>query len=75
MNTLRNIIMNPIVMITVFDDGNDEFKSFPNEWKITKKMFNGGKVELTNIHDNTIKLKSISAWKTRVKNCSENMPN
>ncbi len=74
MNTLRNIIMNPIVMITVFDDGNDEFKSFINEWKITKKMFNGGKVELTNVHDNTIKLKSISAWKTRKIDGSQNLP-
>ena len=39
--------MNKTVEIIVFDDGNDEFKSFINEWKITKKMFNGGKVELT----------------------------
>ena len=67
--------MNKTGEIIVFDDGNDEFKSFPNEWKITKKMFNGGKVELTNIHDNTIKIKSISAWKTRVKDCSQDMPN
>ena len=37
-------------------------------WKINKineKMFNGGKVELTNIVNQNIKIRSISAWKTR----------
>ena len=57
--------MNKIVEIIVFDDGNDEFKDYVNQWKITKEMFNGGKVELTNMENNKIKINSISAWKTR----------
>ena len=57
--------MNKIVEIIVFDDGNDEFKGYENKWKITKEMFNGGKVELTNMENNKIKINSISAWKTR----------
>ena len=57
--------MNKIVEIIVFDDGNDEFKEYENKWKITKEMFNGGKVELTNMENNKIKINSISAWKTR----------
>ena len=57
--------MNKIVEIIVFDDGNDEFKDCVNQWKITKEMFNGGKVELTNMENKKIKINSISAWKTR----------
>ena len=57
--------MNKIVEIIVFDDGNDEFKGYENRWKITKEMFNGGKVELTNVENKKIKINSISAWKTR----------
>jgi len=57
--------MNKIVEIIVFDDGNDEFKDCVNQWKITKEMFNGGKVELTNMKNKKIKINSISAWKTR----------
>ena len=57
--------MNKIVEIIVFDDGNDEFKEYENKWKITKEMFNGGKVELTNMENKKIKINSISAWKTR----------
>ena len=57
--------MNKIVEIIVFDDGNDEFKEYENIWKITKEMFNGGKVELTNVVNQNIKIRSISAWKTR----------
>ena len=30
-----------------------------------KKMFNGSKVELTNVHNKKIKISSISSWKTR----------
>jgi hypothetical protein len=57
--------MSKIVEIIVFDDGNDEFKGYENRWTITKKMFNGGKVELTNVADQNIKIRSISSWKTR----------
>ena len=57
--------MSKIVEIIVFDDGNDEFKGYENRWAITKKMFNGGKVELTNVANQNIKIRSISSWKTR----------
>ncbi len=57
--------MSKIVEIIVFDDGNDEFKGYENRWAITKKMFNGGKVELKNVANKNIKIRSISAWKTR----------
>lgn len=66
--------MNKIVEIIVFDDGNDEFKEYENIWKITKEMFNGGKVELTNMENNRIKINSISAWKTRERNCIQHLP-
>ena len=66
--------MNKIVEIIVFDDGNDEFKGYENIWKITKEMFNGGKVELTNMENRKIKIKSISAWKTREKNYMQHLP-
>ncbi len=66
--------MNKIVEIIVFDDGNDEFKEYENIWKITKEMFNGGKVELTNMENNKIKINSISAWKTREKNYVQHLP-
>ena len=57
--------MSEIVTITVFDDGRGDFKKYINEWIITKKMFNGSKVELTNVHNKKIKISSISSWKTR----------
>ena len=66
--------MNKIVEIIVFDDGNDEFKEYENIWKITKEMFNGGKVELTNMENRKIKINSISAWKTRERNCIQHLP-
>ena len=57
--------MSEIVTIIVFDDGRGDFKKHINEWIITKKMFNGSKVELINVIDNEIKIKSISTWKTQ----------
>jgi hypothetical protein len=57
--------MSEIVIITVFDDGRGDFKKYINEWIITKKMFNGSKVELTNVHNKEIKISSISSWKTQ----------
>ena len=57
--------MSEIVTIIVFDDGREDFKKHINEWIITKKMFNGSKVELTNVHNTNIKLNSISSWKIR----------
>ena len=59
------IIMSRIVTIHTFDDGRGDFKKYINEWIITKKMFNGSKVELTNVHNKEIKISSISSWKTR----------
>jgi len=57
--------MSKPVKIIVFDDGNGDFKIYPNEWNITKTMFQGGKLELTNVHIKEIKIRSISKWKTR----------
>ena len=57
--------MSGIVTIIVFDDGRGDFKKHINEWIITKKMFNGSKVELTNVHNKEIKISSISSWKTQ----------
>ena len=57
--------MSEIVTIIVFDDGRGDFKKHINEWIITKKMFNGSKVELTNVHNKEIKISSISSWKTQ----------
>jgi|APSaa5957512493_1039668.scaffolds.fasta_scaffold105595_1 hypothetical protein len=57
--------MSRIVTIHTFDDGREDFKKHINEWIITKKMFNGSKVELTNVHNKKIKISSISSWKTR----------
>ena len=56
--------MSEIVTIHTFDDGRGNFKKYINEWIITKKMFNGSKVELTNVHNKEIKISSISSWKT-----------
>jgi len=52
--------MSEIVTIHTFDDGRGDFKKHINEWIITKKMFNGSKVELTNVHNKEIKISSIS---------------
>ena len=60
--------MKTIVKIDIFDDGNDKYKSFPNKWKITKRMFYGEKLELINVYNHEIKINSISTWKTRVIN-------
>ena len=57
--------MSGIVTIHTFDDGRGDFKKYINKWIITKKMFNGSKVELTNVHNKEIKISSISSWKTR----------
>lgn len=61
--------MSQFVTITVFDDGNTQYKYLcdlgMNKWKITNKMFNGSKVELINMSDKKVKIRSISAWKTQ----------
>ena len=47
--------------IRVFDDGNDEFKSYENVW--IQYDFYLGKISLQNVKQPEIKIKSISAWK------------
>ena len=58
--------INQIVKINVFDDGRREFEKYINQWKVTKTMFKGGKIELININDETVKINSISSWKVKV---------
>jgi hypothetical protein len=58
--------INDIVIIHTFDDGNQRFRNFPNEWKVTDVMYNGGKLELVNNSDNEVEIYSISAWKVRL---------
>jgi len=55
-----------LIMIHTFDDGNQRYKMYCNEWKITNIMYNGGKLELLNVKDNDVKIYSISSWKTRL---------
>ena len=43
--------INQIVKINTFDDGRQEYLKFKNEWRITKTMFNGPKLELINVKD------------------------
>jgi len=58
--------MSEIVAIHTFDDGRKDFKKYINRWIITKKMFHGSKVELTNVHNKEIKISSISSWKIQL---------
>ena len=58
--------INDIIIIHTFDDGNQRFRNFPNEWKVTKVMYNGGKLELVNNIDNEVQIYSISTWKVRL---------
>jgi hypothetical protein len=58
--------INDIVMIHTFDDGNQRFRNYPNEWKVTDVRYNGGKLELVNNSDNEVLIYSISAWKVRL---------
>jgi len=51
-----------IVSINTFDDGNDEYNYYTNRWYIFGKW--RGKVALVNAENKTIKINSISEWKT-----------
>ena len=47
--------------INVFDDGNEQYKEYKNEWQIYGYWQE--KVALSNIHNQDIKIGSISKWK------------
>jgi hypothetical protein len=64
-------VINQIVKINTFDDGRREYLKFKNEWRITKTMFNGGKLELINLKDKNIKINSISSWKVEIMEMPE----
>ena len=69
--------INDIIIIHTFDDGNQRFINFPNEWKVTKVMYNGGKLELVNNIDNEVQIYSISTWKVRlnIEECDNKVMN
>jgi hypothetical protein len=50
-----------VYTITVYDDGNQEFKQYANEWLINGQW--RGKCALINVKDPTITINSISKWK------------
>jgi hypothetical protein len=62
--------LNDLVEITHFDDGNQQYISLPNIWKITGFKFNKSKSIIINLQRPEIK-RSISSWKIRVINYSE----
>jgi hypothetical protein len=49
------------VIITTFDDGNEQYKYYTNTWHIIGRW--RGKVALVNSENNDVKLSSISEWK------------
>jgi len=51
-----------IVSINTFDDGNEKYKYYTNRWHVFGKW--RGKVALVNAENQTIKIHSISDWKT-----------
>ncbi len=61
-----------IVKIHTFDDGRQRFQCYTNKWRITDTMFNGGKLELTNVYQPEIKINSISSWKVTVEKIEKN---
>jgi hypothetical protein len=63
---LKTPKINQIVKINTFDDGRQEYSQYKNEWRITKTMFNGGKIELINVEDKNVKINSISSWKVGI---------
>lgn len=55
------------VEIIVFDDGNEDYKYYTNKWHLFGKW--RGKVALINADNHTIKINSISEWKTILCEC------
>ena len=62
--------LNDLVEITHFDDGNQQYTSLPNIWKIVGFKFNKSKSIILNLQSPEIK-RSISSWKIRVINYPE----
>ena len=54
--------INEMVTIIKFDDGNESYKYYTNRWYIVGKW--RGKIAIVNVTNNTMKIHSISAWKT-----------
>lgn len=52
-----------IVEITVFDDGNQVYKTNANRWIIVDFKFNKGKSIIKHISNEKLKSFSISSWK------------
>lgn len=51
-----------IYYIRTFDDGNSCYRQYNNEWTRTHSNHRG-KISLRNVHDSTVCIASISAWK------------
>ena len=51
-----------VLMINVFDDGNERFEQYENEWILFGTWM--GKIAIYNKNQPSIILRSISKWKT-----------
>jgi len=58
--------INDLVEITHFDDGNQDFESLSNVWKIVEFKFNKTKTIIQHLQNP--KIKRVSSWKIQVKN-------
>ena len=56
--------MTIVYEITSFDDGNEKYEKYVNQWYIFGIML--GKIAIANARDPTIRIDSISAWKTDI---------
>jgi hypothetical protein len=54
--------VNNIVSVITFDDGNDLYAYYTNRWFVVGKW--RGKIALINAENQTVKINSISEWKT-----------
>lgn len=54
--------------INTFDDGNQRFQKYPNSWFLYGKW--RGKVALVNAKNPSVRVESISEWKTLIKDVS-----
>ena len=53
----------PMYEITTFDDGNQQYKQLPNFWYILDTKFNGSKLILKNVKEQSVIINTISEWK------------
>ena len=67
-----NFWLNKQVKVNIFDDGNISVPKQNNIWRVTDIIFNGNKLQLENCIDPTINIPSISAWKVRILETSNN---